>query len=133
MKRLTQLAGVVGLAPTLAHEASHYLVASLGTDDAEIAVEVLGGRAIAAWPPLDSAALRVAAFLAPVVWLPVIGVAWWFARVDIVSAWTLLTAGLAAMAAPSPDDIRGALGRQAAQQQDTAMHTNSSDDGGTAR
>ena len=49
MRRLTQLAAVLSLPPTLAHEATHWAVARTVTDDAQLAVEVTGGRAVAAW------------------------------------------------------------------------------------
>jgi hypothetical protein len=117
MKRLTQLASVLSLPPTLAHEATHWAVARLGTDDAQIAVEVTGGRALAAWPPLESRTLRVFAFLGPTL-LGLVLAALWVGRGVSLDGWRLLAAiGLAIYTVPSLDDVRGALGRQDAQQQ----------------
>lgn len=117
MRRLAQLAGVLSLPPTLAHELSHYAVARLGTDDAQFAVEVTGGRALAAWPPLESRLLRVFAFLAPTVFGVVLAALWLSAGVTL-SGWRLIAAvGLAIYTTPSAADINGALGRQAAQQE----------------
>lgn len=116
-RRLTQLAGVCSLPPTLAHEATHWAIARLGTPDAEIAVEVTGGRALAAWPPLESRALRVFAFLGPTVFGSVLALVWLFSGVS-VDGWRLIMAvGLAIYAFPSAHDVRGALGRQAVQQE----------------
>ena len=67
MRALTTIAAVLSLPPALAHEATHYLVARCGTDDAHLTVEVTGATAYARWPPLESRALRVFAFLAPTV------------------------------------------------------------------
>src|SRR6056297_17612 len=119
MRRLTQLASVLSLPPTLAHELTHWAVARLGTDDAQFAVEVSGGRALAAWPPLDSRALRVFAFLGPTVFGSVLAAVWLVSGVDL-SGWRLLFAvGLAIYTVPSPADVRGALGMQAVQQEDS--------------
>jgi len=116
MGRLTTIAAVCSLPPTLAHEATHYGVASLGTDDAQFRVEVTGGRALAAWPPLESRLLRVFAFLAPTVFGSVL-IALWLASSVSVDGWRLIMAvGLAIYTTPSATDIRGALGRQPAQQ-----------------
>jgi hypothetical protein len=116
-RRLTRLAGVLSLPPTLAHEATHYAVARLGTDDAQIAVEVQGGRAIAAWPPLESRALRVFAFLGPTVFGSVLALVWLFSGVTL-DGWRLIMAvGLAIYSFPSAQDVRGALGRQTVQQE----------------
>jgi hypothetical protein len=118
MRRLTRLAGVLSLPPTLAHEATHYAIARLGTDDAQIAVEVQGGRAIAAWPPLESRTLRVFAFLAPTVFGLVLASIWLVAGVSL-DGWRLIMAiGLVIYTAPSPADVRGALGKQDVQQED---------------
>lgn len=119
MKRLTQLAGALSLPPTLAHEATHWAIARCGTAEAEIAVELAGGRALAAWPPLESRALRVFAFLGPTVFGSVLALMWLFSGVS-VDGWRLLFAiGLAIYAFPSAQDVRGALGRQHAQQEAT--------------
>jgi hypothetical protein len=119
MRRLTQLASVLSLPPTLAHEATHWAVARLGTDDAQLAVEVLGGRALAAWPPLEHRLLRVFAFLAPTVLGSVLAALWLLSGVTL-DGWRLIAAiGLAIYTVPSRTDIEGALGRQDAQQTTT--------------
>jgi hypothetical protein len=115
--RLTQLAGVCSLPPTLAHEATHWAIARCGTAEAEIAVEVTGGRALAAWPPLESRTLRVFAFLGPTVFGSVLALVWLFSGVTL-DGWRLIMAvGLAIYTLPSAQDVRGALGRQAVQQE----------------
>ncbi len=107
---------MLSLPPTLAHELSHFAIARLGTDDAQFAVEVTGGRALAAWPPLESRALRVFAFLAPTVFGTALAALWLFSGVSL-DGWRLIAAvGLGIYTIPSPADIEGALGRQAAQQ-----------------
>ena len=111
------LACVLALPATLAHEATHYAVARLGTDDAQMAVEVTGGRALAAWPPLDSRALRVFAFLAPTVFGSILALLWLVSGTS-VDGWRLIFAvGLAIYTVPSGADVRGALGRQASQRE----------------
>jgi hypothetical protein len=81
-----------------------------------MAVEVSGGRALAAWPPLQSRLLRVFAFLAPTVFGSILAVLWLWRGVDL-TGWRLLFAvGLAIYTVPSPADVRGALGKQAVQQ-----------------
>jgi hypothetical protein len=118
MSRLTQAAAVLSLPPTLAHEATHWAIARLGTNDAAIAVEVTGGRAVAAWPPLASRPLRVFAFLGPTVFGVVLTLLWLFSGVRL-DGWRLLLAiGLAIYTMPSRADIRGALGQQPPQQQE---------------
>ena len=117
MGRLTQLANVCSLPFTVPHEATHWAVARLGTDDARMAVEVSGGRAAAAWPPLSSRWLRVFAFLSPTILGSVLALLWLLSDTS-VDGWRLVFAiGLAAYTVPSPADIRGALGRQAVQQE----------------
>lgn len=119
MGRLTQAASVLSLPPTLAHEATHWAVARLGTDDAQMAVEVTGGRALAVWPPLESRALRVFAFLSPTVFGSVLALVWLLDGVEL-HGWRLLFAvGLTIYTVPSRADVRGALGRQDAQQETT--------------
>jgi hypothetical protein len=55
----------------------------------------------------------------------------WVAAGVELSGWrTLMALGLLIYSAPSPADLRGAVGRQAVQQENKAMHTNSNDDGG---
>ena len=116
MSRLTQIANVLALPFVLPHELSHWAVARLGTDDAQLAVEVSGGRAAAGWPPLESRALRVFAFLAPTVFGSLL-IAVWLLSAQGIEGWRLIFAiGLAGYTTPSPADLRGALGRQAVQQ-----------------
>ena len=113
---LRAAANALSLSFTLPHEATHWAVARLGTDDARIAVEVTGGRAAAAWPPLESRVLRAFAFLAPTVFRSLLA-ALWFVTGTSVDGWRLIFAvGLAAYTTPSPADVRGALGRQPVQQ-----------------
>jgi len=117
MGRLAAIAGVLSLPPTLAHEATHFAVARCGTDDAQMAVEVTGGRALAVWPPLQSRVLRVFAFLAPTVFGSVLAL-WWLLDGVQLDGWRLLFAiGLAIYTVPSRADVRGALGRQESQQE----------------
>jgi hypothetical protein len=117
MSKLVTVANVLALPFVLPHEATHWVVARLGTDDAQIAVEVSGGRAVAAWPPLDSRALRAFAFLAPTVFGSVL-LALWLASGQGIDGWRLIFAiGLAGYTVPSPADVRGALGRQAVQKE----------------
>ena len=121
MSALTTIAAVLSLLPTLAHEATHYAVASVGTDDARLRVEVTSGRAWTRWPPLESRALRAFAFLAPTVFGVVLAGVWLTAGVS-VDGWRLLVAvGLAIYTVPSPGDVRGALGKQAVQQEDAKL------------
>ena len=118
MRRLLQLAGILSLPPTLAHEATHYAVARLETDDAQLAVEVFGGRALAAWPPLESPLLRVFAFLGPTVLGSILALLWVLSGVTL-DGWRLIAAlGLAIYTAPSTADVRGALGQQDVQLED---------------
>jgi len=119
MSRLTTAASVLSLPPTLAHEATHYGVARLGTDDAQLAVEVSGARAAAAWPPLESRALRAFAFLSPTVFGTVLTLLWLSSGTS-VDGWRLIFAvGLAIYTVPSMSDIRGACGVQDVQREDT--------------
>mgnify|MGYP000128986158 CR=1 FL=1 len=120
MTTLRAAANVLSLSFALPHEATHYAVARLGTDDARIAVEVTGGRATTAWPPLESRVLRAFAFLAPTVFGSLLA-ALWLVSGTSVDGWRLIFAvGLAAYTVPSPADIQGALGRQAVQQSETS-------------
>jgi len=117
MGRLYQLAAVLSLPVALAHEGTHWAVARLGTDDAQMAVEVSGGRALAAWPPLQSRVLRVFAFLAPSVFGSVLALVWLLSGVTLAGWRLLFGVGLAIYTVPSPADVRGALGVQASQQE----------------
>ena len=117
MSRLVTLANVLALPFVVPHELSHWAVARLGTDDAQLGVEVTGGRAVAVWPPLDSTLLRVFAFLAPTLFGSVLALVWLVSDTS-VDGWRLLFAvGLAAYTVPAPADLRGALGRQEVQQE----------------
>ena len=117
MGRLSAAANVLSLSFALPHEATHWAVARLGTDDARMAVEVSGGRAAAAWPPLQSRALRAFAFLGPTILGSVLACVWLLSDIS-VDGWRLIFAiGLAGYTVPSPADIRGALGQQPVQQE----------------
>jgi hypothetical protein len=117
MGRLRAAAGVLSLPPTLAHEATHWAVARSVTDDAQLAVEVTGGRAVAGWPPISNPIVRFLAFLGPTVFGSILTAIWLASGID-VDGWRLLLAvGLAVYTVPSPEDVRGALGRQDAQQE----------------
>ena len=116
MRRLTQLAGVLSLPPTLAHEATHWAVARTVTDDAQIAVEVTGGRALAAWPPIDNPVVRFFAFLGPTVFGCLLTALWLLNGVSLEGWRLLLAIGLAIYTVPSGADVTGALGRQDVQQ-----------------
>jgi hypothetical protein len=116
MSKLVTVANVLALPFVLPHEATHWVVARLGTDDAQIAVEVSGGRAAAGWPPLDSRPLRVFAFLAPTVFGSIL-IGLWLLSDQGIDGWRLIFAiGLAGYTVPSPADLRGALGLQDVQQ-----------------
>jgi hypothetical protein len=116
MGALRAAANVCSLSFTLPHEATHWAVARCVTDDAQMAVEVTGGRAAAAWPPLESRALRAFAFLAPTVFGSLLAALWLVSGTSL-DGWRLIFAvGLAAYTVPSPADVRGALGRQDVQQ-----------------
>jgi hypothetical protein len=117
MGRLTTIAAVLSLPPTLAHEATHYAVASLETDDAQMAVEVSGGRALAAWPPLQSRVLRVFAFLAPTVFGSLLATLWLVSGFEPTPWRVLFAIGLAMYTVPSGADVRGACGLQDSQQE----------------
>jgi len=117
MSRLRTAANVCSLAFAVPHEATHYAVARLGTDDARIRVEVTGSGAAAVWPPLESRALRAFAFLAPTVFGSIL-IGLWLLSDQGIDGWRLIFAiGLAGYTTPSVADVRGALGRQQAQQE----------------
>ena len=116
MRALSKVANVLAFPPTFAHELTHLAAARLATDDAQIAAEVTGGRALAVWSPIDSTPLRVFAFLAPTVFGVLLAALWVAAGVSL-DGWRLIAAiGLAIYAVPSPADIRGAAGLQQTQQ-----------------
>jgi len=114
---LRAVAGVLSLPPTLAHEATHWAVARSVTDDAALAVEVTGGRAAAAWPPIESPLIRFLAFLGPTVFGSVL-IALWGLSGTPIDGWRLILAvGLAIYTVPSRADVRGAVGKQDVQQE----------------
>lgn len=115
---LAQLACVLALPATLAHEATHLAAAkAAGTDDATIAVEVSGRGAVSAWEPIDSRPLAAFAFLAPTVFGSLL-IGLWLASDQGIDGWRLIMAvGLAIYTTPSPADLRGALGKQDVQQE----------------
>ena len=116
---LRAAAGVLSLPPTLAHEGAHWLVARAQTDDTALAVEVTGGRAIAAWPPLESPLIRFLAFLGPTVFGSVLIGLWAASGIDIDGWRLILAVGLAIYTVPSGADVRGAFGIQDAQNGDS--------------
>lgn len=120
------VANVCSLSFTLPHEATHYAVARLGTDDAQMRVEVTGGRAAALWPPLESRALRAFAFLAPTVFGSLLAGLWLLSGATLTGWEVVFALGLAAYTIPSPADVRGALGKQAVQQDNDAYQSTDS-------
>ena len=109
MRRLTQAAGLLTFLPALAHELTHYALASLGTDDAEIRFEIAGSYAVTSWPPLDSSALRFVASLGPTLIGSLVAVAWLASGLSL-GKWDLLAVvGLVVYTLPSPSDIVGAV------------------------
>jgi len=117
MSRLTQLAGVLSLPPTLAHEATHWAVARSVTDDAALAVEVTGGRAVAAWSPINNPVVRFLAFLGPTVFGSLLAALWLSQGVSLDGWRLILAVGLAIYTTPSAADVRGAFGKQDVQQE----------------
>ena len=116
MRRLAQAASVLSFPPTLAHELTHWAVARTQTDDAQVAVEVFGGRAIATWPPIENPFVRAFAFLSPTVFGLMLTTLW-LTTDTTLSGWRLiLAAGLVIYTMPSRADIAGAFGRQEVQQ-----------------
>jgi len=117
MGRLTTIATAQWLASCASVGGRLRTVARLGTDDAAMAVEVRGGRAVTAWPPLESTALRVFAFLAPTVFGSVLAAVWLLTGFEPTPWRVLFAVGLAIYTIPSPADIRGACGLQEVQQE----------------
>ena len=105
--------------PTIAHEMTHFAAAkAAGTDDAELAVEVLGSGAITVWKPIDRPALRAFAHLAPTIFGALLAAIWSVSGIEL-SGWRwILAVGLVIYAMPSEADINGALGRQTAQSEE---------------
>jgi hypothetical protein len=120
---LAQLFSVLSLPVAICHETSHWAVARIATDDAALAVEVAGAEALAVWPPLESRLLRVFAFLSPTVFGSIL-VSIWLVSGTSVDGWRLPFAlGLALYTVPSPADLRGALGIQDVQINNTRPET----------
>ncbi len=99
---------LLSLSFTLPHELTHYAVARLGTDDAQIRVEV--GESFGAstrWPTLDSQVLEALAMIAPTI-LGSLLIGLWIWIGAPIDGWRLIMAiGLAGYTIPSPADIRG--------------------------
>ncbi|WP_394296338.1 hypothetical protein [Natronomonas pharaonis] len=111
-----QLMALLSFPPVLLHELTHYAVARLRTDDAAFEAEVLGSEARAVWRPLDSPLWRFLAFLAPTLFGALLA-GLWLASGTSFEGWRAVAGvGLALYTLPSVADIRGALGRQQAQQ-----------------
>jgi len=121
MSRLRAAAGVLSLVGTVAHEGTHYAAARAVTDDAKWSVEVTGARAKAGWPPMESRLLRVVTNLAPTL-LGVLLLGVWI-YIDpqlsglLLIPKTIVELSIGIIAMPSVEDVKGALGRQDAQQE----------------
>ena len=113
----------------LPHEFSHFLTGHIVTQDAKIAVPVfescndsdeygLTVGAVAAWPPIESGALRVFVNLSPTVFGTILMGLWGWSGTPIDGWRFILAVGLFWYTVPSPGDVRGALGQQAVQQED---------------
>jgi len=115
MATLMRLWHILSLSSGLPHEATHWAVAWLVTDDAQMAAEVTGGRAITVWSPLDNCVLRFLVHLAPTILGSFLAVIWLVSGIS-VDGWRFTFAiGLAAYTIPSPPDVRGALGKDVQQ------------------
>lgn len=113
-----RVTGLLSAPPTIAHELTHFVAAKLaGTDDAEIAVEVLDVQAIAVWRPIEHRVLRAFAHLAPTILGTLLAVIWLVAGIELTGWRWIAAIGLGIYALPSLTDIQGALGRQQAQQE----------------
>jgi len=94
------------------HEATHYAVARLATDDAYFKVEVACDTGFAHWEDINSPAMRFFANLAPTIFGSLLAAVWLVSGIR-VDGWRLIFAmGLAFYTLPSPRDIRSAIGRQ---------------------
>lgn len=109
---IRQATAAVSLLFAVPHELTHYAVARLGTDDAQMRVEVIGGTAITRWRGIDSRALEAAAFLAPTLFGSLLLLLWAIADISIDGWRLVMLIGLVAYSIPSPADIRGAIGHQ---------------------
>lgn len=99
------------------HELTHYLVARLATDDAYLQVEVASDTGFAHWEGISSPAMQFLTHLAPTLFGSLLALLWLLSGIT-VDGWRLLFGlGLAFYTIPSPADVRGALGRQAVQQE----------------
>jgi len=116
---LARGACVLSLLIAVPHEATHYALARLAgveTDDAQIAVEVSGGRAVCAVAPIESPPRRVVVGLGPTL-VGGLLLALWLASGVAVDGWRALAAlGLALYAIPSPGDVAAAAGRHTQQE-----------------
>ena len=112
---MIRLVSVLSFLPALAHELTHYAVARVHTSNARIRVEITGAKAVAQWPPLESAVWRFLAFLAPSLFGSLLITVWLLSNATI-DGWRLIMAvGLAFYTVPSPRDVTGALGKQEVQ------------------
>lgn len=111
---LSRLLAFLSFVPTLAHELTHYLVARLGSDKVAFRVDL--DSQVCQWSPIESRTLRALAFLAPTIAGSVV-LGLWIAVGDPVEGFELLgVVALGVYTVPSTSDIKGALGRQAAQE-----------------
>jgi hypothetical protein len=112
---LSRLLAFLSFVPTLAHELTHYLVARLGSDKVAFRVDLDSQVQVCKWSPIESRTLRALAFLAPTIAGSVV-LGLWIAVGDPVEGFELLgVVALGVYTVPSTSDIKGALGRQAAQ------------------
>ena len=127
------IAGVLSLPPTLAHEATHWLVARAQTDDAALAVEVTGGQAAADLSAIENSVGRFLAYLAPTILGSLLLAVWMYADLSFEGLWLVpkyvIEFSIAAIAMPSPEDVRGAFGIQDAQNGDSNDDTDNNNGG----
>lgn len=107
---------VLSLVPTLAHELTHYIFASLGSEEVHLDVELCDPESqVCVWRPIESRSLRAFAFLAPTICGSVV-LGLWIAVGDSVEGFDLLgIVALGVYTVPSAADIRGAFGKQESQ------------------
>jgi len=108
---LTGAASALGLLVAIPHELTHWAVARAGTDDAEIAVEVLGGRAVTGWTPLANPVHQAFAAVAPTLCGSMLALLWLVFDVPVDGWRLMLLIGLAGYTIPSPGDLRAVTDR----------------------
>jgi hypothetical protein len=115
----SRLCAILSYPPTLAHEATHYLFARLGSDDVRLNVDLADPESQECiWRPIDSRALRFLAFLGPTLVGTIIFCVSLSRGYVVSSPVDLLPIIiLAVYTSPSAADVRGALGKQESQKQ----------------